>query len=174
MLTTTRAQLGLWAVVGVCLVAAGLARQRGEALPAAVQLAPVGVGLVGLVVLIARTVPHVRNDQSARRAVRRLPREDRRTVRHAWRHPESVPARLREVTRRYAAYRARAAYDGAPTLPAAALMQGFLLVQPTAPIGLPLAAVALVLAVALWNNALAPRWRRVATDLAGTSGDARV
>lgn len=60
MLTTTRAQLGLRAVVGVCLLAAGLARQRE-----------------------------------------------------------------------------RAAHEGAPTLPAVASMQGFLLLQPTAPIELP-------------------------------------
>jgi hypothetical protein len=173
MLATTRVQLGLWAVVGVCLVAAGLARERDGALPAAVELAPVGVGLIALLALIARTMPHVRKDQAARRAARRLPRGDRRTVRRAWRHPESVPARLGEVTRRYAAYRARVAYDAAPTLPAVALMQGFLLMQPTAPIGLPLAAVALVLVVALWNNAMAARWQRVETELAGASGDVR-
>ena len=95
-------------------------------------------------------------------------------MRRAWRHPESVPARLREVTQRYAAYRVRAAYDGAPTLPAVALMQGSLLMQPTAPIGLPLAVVALVLAVAIWNNAMAARWQGVETELSGASGDVRV
>lgn len=95
-------------------------------------------------------------------------------MRRAWRHPESVPARLRDVAHRYAAYRARAAHDGAPTLPAVALMQGFLLVQPTAPIGLPLGAGALVVVVAIRNNAMARCRRRLETELAGASGDVRV